>query len=78
MTATYDGRLILRIGGKGIEPCCESMHRAIIEGVIYRGTTGRRPCVSMRMSERNGIPICRCPFTLPDGKPCGAEAEVVE
>lgn len=77
MSVSYDGHLILRVKGKGIEPCCEAMHRAIIAGVVYRGTTGKRPCVSIRVDDK-GQPICRCPFLLPDGTMCKAELEVEE
>lgn len=70
MTAIFDGHLIVRVGGKGIEPCCDSMNRAVILGAVYRGTTGKKPCVSMRMSGKTGIPICVCPF-------CRANVEVV-
>lgn len=71
MTAEYDGRLIVRVKGKGIEPCCARMHDALYAGVMYRGTVARMPCVSLRLDAKRGIPIERCPF-------CGAVPEVVE
>lgn len=66
MTATYDGKLV--IGKTRIEPCCASMHDALYAGAIYKGTADKVSCVSLRLGEKRGMPITRCPF-------CGAVPE---
>lgn len=78
MTCEYDGHLVVRVKGKGIEPCCAAMHQAIILGVVYRGTEGKMPCAKIRIGDREGLTICRCPFRTQDGRECGANVEVVE
>lgn len=70
MTATYDGRLIVRTKG-GIEPCCPAMHDAVYSGVVYKGTLDKRPCVSIRMEDKRGRAIAMCPW-------CGSRPEVGE
>lgn len=69
MTATYDGHLV--VTKTGILPCCPDMHDALFLGVVYKGTTDRRPCAALRLAEKRGRAIRRCPF-------CGAEPEVGE
>ncbi len=71
MTASYDGRLLIPLKGKGIEPCCPRMHDALYSGVIYRGTADKRPCAALRLGDKRGLAITMCPW-------CGARPEVVE
>lgn len=75
MTCTYDG--VLRVSSKSIEPCCESMHRAIIAGAIYRGdltlkgSKAKIPCIKLRIDQRVGLVVFNCPF-------CGTKCLVKE
>lgn len=71
MTATYDGHLVLPLKGKDVQPCCSDMHEALFTGVLYRGTSDKRPCVALRLTDKRGRAIRRCPW-------CGAEPEVAE
>lgn len=70
MTCSYDGHLIVP-RGKGILPCCASMHKAIIMGVVYRGSISKSPCVSIRLDSKKGSAIVECPW-------CRAVPEVEE
>lgn len=69
MTATYDGVLI--VTKQGIQPCCADMHDAIYAGVIYKGTTDKRPCAALRLGDKRGKAIRMCPW-------CGAVPEVTQ
>lgn len=67
MTATYDGRLVL--SGKAVEPCCATMHRAVVHGIFYAGTSRKVPVIAIRLAERETAQVTHCPF-------CGASVEV--
>lgn len=69
MPASYDSRLV--VTRTAVLPCCPDMHDAIYAGAFYRGMCDKRPCVALRLGEKKGRAIRRCPF-------CGAEPEVSE
>ena len=62
MTATYDGKLTYSKGK--VYPCCQDMHEAILFKAVY--TAPRSTKVFMKISDKVGRPITRCPF-------CGSE-----
>ncbi len=56
MTAMYDG--VLTITPKGVSPCCERMHVAVIRKTIRAGTRAKKP-VLLLADEGT---ISHCPF----------------
>ena len=53
MTAMYDG--VLTITPKGVSPCCERMHVAVIHKTIRAGTRAKKPVLLLGT-------ISHCPF----------------
>lgn len=63
MTATYDGKLVLR--EKTVDPCCRSMGDAICLGTVKIGTANKVRIVKISVAGRWFV-LRFCPF-------CGAE-----
>lgn len=66
MTATYDGRLVLR--EKAVEPCCRSMGDALCLDVVKIGSANKVRIVKIAVAGRWFV-LHFCPF-------CGAEVIV--
>ena len=67
MTATYDGKLILR-DKKNIEPCCRWMAEAVYTKSVVSGTQAKEPIIRVKL-EVLTAPLRFCPF-------CGAKAVI--
>jgi hypothetical protein len=73
MTATYDGKLILREKEKRVEPCCENMHTIVTHGSVKITSTAKGAVIKAMFAQTSNdrIPLrfTFCPF-------CGAKLEV--
>ena len=63
MTATYDGKLILK-GKKNIEPCCRWMAEAVYTKSVIPGSQAKENVIRIKL-EGMAAPMRFCPF-------CGA------
>lgn len=66
MTATYDGRLVLRQGSSkaSIEACCRELDMRIMDGQVY---VSNKAIMLRHRTDNRGEPIQFCPF-------CGTRA----
>lgn len=65
MTATYDGKLLLK--EKSIEPCCSLMAEALCLDAVKVGTQAKRRIVKISVAHKWFV-LKHCPF-------CGAKVE---